>query len=576
LPKLIKQWLVTEHPALPFHESLFETEIEGTNVSEQASSDIDDNANVNINAQDSSPVEMIDELDILLSKAMRKTKLAQKKQFPPAPLWQAVFDTLKGRVSSEQVQLVGLPTKTQYEAIAKMLGQGLGQLGRVDNQTLSALVELLALDTVVDTSNVNNMTEVLTQAVSDSVFNIGEIDVEGVLAYQVRHPAKAFLRSQKVHVVQGEEALSHQEPLFLNSLTTYQIKEHLIKQLVTDETKANGINTAAQSTTPILMYQKIMPAGVARQTTLPNQQQKLQQQYLEFKEQLIANGFGENIVPNEDGAEGATGLQLLTPTAEHPIQIELAVLLKRVNNDSSNETDMGALLKLLPKAIKIKGLVPILAPVSLPTAVPIDAHDSHSHIQAGMPYAKQSPKQWLNILPNSASPRHLLKFWLSHLYWQVARRTTAQQVALNDGVSIWRFNKPSSQVKKYDKVIAFKLSPIVYEDAVIELIKWAIFSKLSGQVPITLLPEYALNYLDQCSKSEDGEGGSYWPKRADFSDWLRSGYHTDTVYDTCSQHAIWQYVLRDQDAFKALSGALTTLARPLYEPMFNALIDLDG
>ncbi|PWK14569.1 DNA helicase/exodeoxyribonuclease V gamma subunit [Psychrobacter immobilis] len=570
LPKLIKQWLVTEHPALPFHESLFETEIEGTNVSEQASSDIDDNANVNINAQDSSPVEMIDELDILLSKAMRKTKLAQKKQFPPAPLWQAVFDTLKGRVSSEQVQLVGLPTKTQYEAIAKMLGQGLGQLGRVDNQTLSALVELLALEGVVDTSNISDMTQVLTQAVSDSVFNIGEIDVEGVLAYQVRHPAKAFLRTQKVHVVQGEEALSQQEPLFLDSLTTYQIKDYLIKQLVTDESKNNS-NAAAQTTTPILMYQKIMPAGVARQTTLPNQQQKLQQQCLEFKEQLIANSFGENIVPNEDGAEGTTGLQLLTPTAEHPVQIELANLLNSINNESKSQADIEeveTLLKLLPKIIKIKGSVPVL--------VPTDSYSSHSHLQASVPYAQQSPKQWLNILPNSASPRHLLKFWLSHLYWQVARRTTAEQAALNDGVSIWRFNKPSSQVKKYDKVIAFKLSPIVYEDAVIELIKWAIFSKLSGQVPITLLPEYALNYLDQCSKSENGEGGSYWPKRADFSDWLRSGYHTDTVYDTCSQHAIWQYVLRDQDAFKALSGALTTLAQSLYEPMFTALIDLDG
>ncbi|MGP4848723.1 hypothetical protein ACTXGQ_31820, partial [Marinobacter sp. 1Y8] len=85
LPKLIKQWLVTEHPALPFHESLFETEIEGTDVFEQASPDIDDNANANV--QDSSPVDMIDELDTLLNRAMRKTKLAQKKQFPPAPLW---------------------------------------------------------------------------------------------------------------------------------------------------------------------------------------------------------------------------------------------------------------------------------------------------------------------------------------------------------------------------------------------------------------------------------------------------------------------------------------------------------
>lgn len=65
-------------------------------------------------------------------------------------------------------------------------------------------------------------------------------------------------------------------------------------------------------------------------------------------------------------------------------------------------------------------------------------------------------------------------------------------------------------------------------------------------------------------------------KRKDFSDWLRSGYQSETVYDTCSQHAIWQYVLRDKDAFKALSAALTTLAQPLYGPMFAALEGLDN
>src|SRR5690606_28295559 len=123
------------------------------------------------------------------------------------------------------------------------------------------------------------------------------------------------------------------------------------------------------------------------------------------------------------------------------------------------------------------------------------------------------------ILPNSASPKHLIKFWLSHLYWQVARRTTAEQVAADDGVSIWRFNKSNSQVGKYKDVITFKLSPIVYEDAVTELIKWAIFGKLVGQVPITLLPEYALSYLDKCTKAAESEdeSGSYGPKRADFS-----------------------------------------------------------
>ncbi len=561
LPKLIKQWLLTEHPALPFHESLFETAIEDTDISNHTAKP---NQNADINIQNNSPVDMTDELDAILNKAMRKTKLAQKKQFPPAPLWQAVFDTLKGRVSSEHPQLVGLPTKGQYESIAQILGQGLGQMGQVDNQTFSALIEMLALDNTADASDSSDMNEALIKTLFDTIFNIGEIDVEGVLVYQVRHPAKAFLRTQKVHVVQGEEALSQQEPLFLDSLTTYQIKDHLINELTNNATNKNSDGKAKQDS-QILMYQKIMPAGVARQTTLPNQQKKLQQQCLEFKEQLIANGFDESSILNEGGGSSTTALQLLTPTAEHPVQIELKNILSSTDNESSNQTNIEGietLLKLLPKIIKIKGSVPILAPISI--------------IQAGVPYAQQSPKQWLNILPNSASPRHLLKFWLSHLYWQVARRTTTEQTVLDDGVSIWRFNKPNSQVKKYDKVMAFKLSPIVYEDAAAELIKWAIFAKLSGQVPITLLPEYALSYLDKCLKSEESENGSYWPKRADFSDWLRPSYHTDTIYDTCLQHAIWQYVLRDQDAFKALSAALTTLAKPLYEPMFAALDSLDG
>ncbi|WP_198332436.1 exodeoxyribonuclease V subunit gamma [Psychrobacter aquimaris] len=566
LPKLIKQWLVTDHPALPFHKSLFEADIE--EVSEQKTNTSNANvdpSNTSDDVRDSNPdTAAADELDRLLNKAMRKTKLAQKKQFPPAPLWQAVFETLQERVSSKTQQLIGLPTKAQYEAMAHMFGHSFGQLGQVDNQTVSTLANMFGLDT----ANANDVSD-MNQAMRDTVSNIGEIDIEGMLVYQVRHPAKAFLRTQKVHVVQGEEAMAHQEPLFLDHLTTYQIKDYLIKEMAV----ATADNTTQQDSST-LMYQKIIPAGVARQTTLPNQQQKLQQQCLEFEEQLIANGFGESIVPNA----GITDLYLLTPTAEYPVQIELAAIINRVNNDASSQIDTDAWLKILPRSIKIKGLVPLLTPMLSPTSVLLDTHDKSAHTQAGVTYAEQSPKQWLNILPNSASPKHLLKFWLSHLYWQVARRTTAEQVVLNDGASIWRFNKSSSKVDAYKNFIAFKLSPIVYEDAVLELIKWAIFGNLSGQTPITLLPEYALNYLAKCLKSQadDNESGNYWPKRADFSDWLRPSYNSDTVYDTCSQHAIWQYVLRDQDAFKALTTALTTLAQPLYKPMFTALKGLNS
>ena len=483
---------------------------------------------------------------------MQKTKLAQQRQFPPAPLWQAVFNTLKSRNSNDHPQLVSLPSQTHYEAIAQLLGEGLGQLGDIDSQNLAALNDLLAIDTKLEPNEQN-------KALAQALFDIGEIDVEGVLAYQVRHPAKAFLRTQEVHIVQGEEAMANQEPLFLDSLSTYQIKDYLIHEMANASVANQSDNLdnldnsesqaeAESQVTPVLMYQKIMPAGVARHTTLPNQHEKLQQQCKAFKEQLIINGI--------ELQESDTDLPIITPIIEHPVQVELASVF--------NQKGDSTLLSFLPKTIKIKGVVPI------------QVNETGARLKAGVSYAKQSPKHWFNILPNSARPRHLLKFWLSHLYWQVARRTTAEQVALNDGMSIWRFNKSGSKVKKLEKATAYKLSPVTYEDAVIELVKWAVFAKLSGQVPLTLLPEYALGYLDKCLKAQEEEGANYWPKRGDFTEWLFPNYTSDAIYDTCSQHAIWQYILRDQDAFKALTASLTALAQPLYEPMFAAFDGLEG
>ena len=572
LPKLVKQWLVTEHPALPFDKSLFEQAVEAgepepsltdkTPLSENSLSDENQDSNpqpVSTDSSDSNDSNKepsdFDALEGMLDKAMQKTKLAQQRQFPPAPLWQAVFNTLKSRNSNDHPQLVSLPSQTHYEAIAQLLGEGLGQLGNIDSQNLSALHDLLSIDTKLEPNEQN-------KALAQALFDIGEIDVEGVLAYQVRHPAKAFLRTQEVHIVQGEEAMANQEPLFLDSLSTYQIKDYLIHEMANasvanqsdsldslDKLDNSESQAEAESqVTPVLMYQKIMPAGVARHTTLPNQHEKLQQQCKAFKEQLIVNGI--------ELQESDTDLPIITLIIEHPVQVELASVF--------NQKGDSTLLSFLPKTIKIKGVVPI------------QVNETGARLKAGVSYAKQSPKHWFNILPNSARPRHLLKFWLSHLYWQVARRTTAEQVALNDGMSIWRFNKSGSKVKKLEKATAYKLSPVVYEDAVIELVKWAVFAKLSGQVPLTLLPEYALGYLDKCFKAQEEEGADYWPKRGDFTEWLFPNYTSDAIYDTCSQHAIWQYILRDQDAFKALTASLTALAQPLYEPMFAAFDGLEG
>ncbi|WP_019672960.1 exodeoxyribonuclease V subunit gamma [Psychrobacter lutiphocae] len=585
LPHLIKQWLVTEHPALPFDKSLFETTEEldqisandmheSVNDKELASIDVDSDANDSRNL----------ELEAQLNQAMRQTKLAQQRQFPPAPLWQSVFNTLKVRDNQPYVSRVELPTPEQYKTIATILApqsQGnssvqlveneLGKLGSIDDKSIQSLITMLNLEYRDDAE--------AKTALKQAVFDIEEVDIDEVLVYQVRHPAKAFLRAQQVHIVQGEASIASQEPLFLNSLSTYQINDHLINKLAMDS-KASADEFDVDNDDEHLIYQKIMPAGVARQTTLSNQQQKLLQKCEEFKDQLIKNE--SDAQPLMDLIQSIDHPFLLTATKEVPVRLDIKQLFSDIEGDNAESHDVDESdnkenwLSLLPKSIKMKGKVPVghasHSNANTDTDTDLETETKTEAKTASKPYAEQSPRYWLNILSSSASPQHLLKFWLSHLYWQVARRTTPEQVALQDGVSLWRYNKSRDQVSSYKDVVAFKLKPIEYKQAAIELIKWAVFGNLVGQVPITLLPDYALEYVSKVKAQQEGK--PYWPSRSDYSSWFVPGYHTDMVFDNCVLHPIWQYVLRDDDKYKALTTGLINLAKPLYEPMYESLIKL--
>nr|WP_228707637.1 hypothetical protein [Psychrobacter phenylpyruvicus] len=206
MPKLVKQWLVTEHPALPFDKSLFQQQLEDdftqleNSLSKETqnlnqhpnqqptSSDSDDPTNSNMASNDE-PSDF-DALQGMLDKAMQKTKLAQQRQFPPAPLWQAVFNTLQSRNSNDEPLLVNLPNQAQYAAISQLLGAGLGQLGQIDNQTRLMLCELLAIDSGL---NCDEQNKTLAQA----LFDIAEIDVEGCLPIKcVTQPKLSYARKR--------------------------------------------------------------------------------------------------------------------------------------------------------------------------------------------------------------------------------------------------------------------------------------------------------------------------------------------------------------------------------------------
>ena len=489
LPKLIEQWLVTHHPALPFAQEVF---MQSEVPSEKVTSDSFDGVSSDSTIHQDAGQALID----LLAHAMQKEKTYQQSTNAPARVWHEVFERLNAQDDFTLPALkVNLPSQEEYANIAQRI--------------------VLNDDTIQETGE---------------RFEISQVDMQ-YLHYQVRHPVKHFLREQQVHVVLPEDEMAHQEPLSLSGLSAYEVNKQLLDELNKNiSINGNSSNTDSHTTHSLstLLYDPVMPAGVARQSTLDYQQLKLQQQCQAFAEQLSVLGLENHI--SDDNI-------ILTPCTE----IMTTVIAPDIN---------------LQGKLQVKGMVPVSVAIS-----------NHSEDESS------SPELWLNILPNSARTQYLLRFWLSHVYWQVARRTTEVQVAAGDGRSIWRFNKGSDEYKKFKGKTTFELAPIAYDAALTELLKWIRFAHMAGKIPMTVLPVHALSYLDKVNDAK-GKDAEYQLKPSDFESWLWPGYNSDIIYDSCSQHEIWQYVLYKQDAFAKLKDALPALAQPLFGAMDKTLVAL--
>ncbi|WP_435980596.1 exodeoxyribonuclease V subunit gamma [Psychrobacter sp. DM4] len=446
LPKLIEQWLVTRHPALPFAPEVF------VEPQPSISNATDEDAHI-----------------ALLSQAMFKEKLNQQRAHAPARVWQQVFGRLQAQESMSNTPplKVKLPSAADYQAIAERIQANEGAI--------------------------------------DEPFDIVQVDMEH-LYYQARHPAKHFLREQQVHIVLPEDDTVHQEPLSLSGLNAYTINTQLLTALHSSQSDSDS--NASTS----LLYNPVMPAGVARQSTLRFQQLKMDQQCDDFCSELAALGI------HTDSAN------LITPCSETITTVHVP--------------DMNAQGQLT-----LKGTAP---------------------------QREQAVSLWLNLLPNSARTQYLLRFWLAHLYWQVARSTTSDQVIAEDGKSIWRFNKPGSEHDSYKDKTTFKLMPMECKTARAELLKWVRFAHIAGKTPLIILPVHALTFLHKVKKAQS-EGAPYQPKRSDFDSWLRPSFNSDMTFDTCAQHELWQYVLDKHDNYNALMDALPTLSSPLFDAMNKAL-----
>ncbi|WP_199508809.1 MULTISPECIES: exodeoxyribonuclease V subunit gamma [unclassified Psychrobacter] len=422
----------------------------------------------------------------MLHEAMRKEKRAQQRSVAPAPVWREVFDRLHHSAKGGW-QNISLLTPSDYQTLAQALSSAAPMA-----QTLPH-----------------------SPAPTDMAH----------LYRQVRHPMKHFLKAQNIHIVESVAEGATQEHLSLSPLHAYQINQQL---LLSEASSAQDVSSIQP-----LLYDAIMPAGVARYSSLDYQQQRIKRQCQNFYQALLEAGIH---IPTQQNSLSKLEIQTKAPTWLTPCSEQIIVL-----NDNNTR-------------IALKG------------DIPSGSTDDTIH---------NPPKLWLKVLPNTARAPHLLWLWLMHLYWQVARQTSAAQVAVEDGKSIWCFHKGTEAFTKFKKATNFVLPPIESEEARAELLKWLHFAQMTAQLPIVLMPRDALTYID---KSADEIMGDYQPKSADFKKWLGTdSWGSDSnpaEYDDCAWHPLWQYVLQDTSPFAALKDALLTLAEPLFAPMYRRLTPL--
>ncbi len=169
LPTLIERWLIHEHAALPFHQSVFEMTKNND----------------------------IQSLPLFLTEALWHSQKRWQQLRPPAPIWQAVYQQMQTMHSDtrQRQAVVSLPNKKQRQAQLKLLQHPEALLAKWHYQQLS---------------------EVFTTGLSATQ-----------LAYALRNLARYYL-SDKLAVTQLGELASADEALGLDGLSNYQVSQRLL------------------------------------------------------------------------------------------------------------------------------------------------------------------------------------------------------------------------------------------------------------------------------------------------------------------------------------------------------------
>lgn len=301
----------------------------------------------------------------------------------------------------------------------------------------------------------------------------------------------AFL-SPKIGTIPKDEDEPTDEPLAMNNLHHYQVHEAMLNALAQGAFDDVHINTLHESL-GTLYYGDVLPAGVMRFVSPEVVREDVQAQLVDFKEYL-------SNMPTISAPQSWS--DYMTSLDERHVQIGVGGVA------------WGRLSERLPSA-------------------PL----------------------WLNVCASKPKPKHLLKFWVRHLLWQLAD----DGMSAGQKRSIWHFKATSdvfNSTPLKDKQ-TFTLPPIDPALASAYLTNLLMLAQLVAQQPVAMSLETAFVYI--LRRHDD----KFSPKSA-FKSWLE-----DVAND---EH--WQFVLGAREPLSVLVAHLP-MAEAVFAPLLEQLaVDL--
>ncbi len=458
-----------------------------------------------------STLNEIDKLRHQLIGQLHAYQDAWRYRLPSAPLWQKMREQLNNADKLASSEVVSLADSTLYE-------------------TLSIALQ----------ANLAGDTEAVDAFISANQLKPTDYSLEALFS-SIRRPQRVYL-SQKLADWQAEDSLDNNEPRMLDNLDNYALNQQLIHSLATGLFDGQDLADIA-----VAKFKHIADNDKAQMRA----QASLQALY-----------YGDRLPAGAVRTESLAG-----------VFSEMAVLLgglSALDMDSSGDTLNPALQQA---GRQMQALVDELHYSELITKVDGTRINlrlgSHAlRLTANLPDA--SAHQWRQLMPHAAKAEYLLKLWLSHLSWQVARATTEDDVHQGLGISICQFMKTHHSLNALGKKSAtlIALAPVPAPEAEWLLAGFMLMALVMRAHPVPLTALSSLTLL-----AAHAEGTADTLSAYDFSDWLKSGY--GYINDQCAHHPDWQLLLGAHDAYEAMQAAAVVVPH-LYAGLMASYAALDG